>query len=242
MQSTMTSSRALAEAGIQSLLAIGPEVNEAVRRSLVGAISPFFELLSQPQRGRFAKHRCRCGHDPCRCKERDPWTHGDCGCKPDPCRELDPCDCDPCAPRCCDPCRCCIGDADLVIKARPGETLVTPFLVHNPRRREREVKVTLSPWRACDGDVPGLTSSVAPTDLKIEPCRDEQVLITTKIPAGGQETPGAARGQEWCGCHVFYANLAFEGCVTRPIVLALAVLAHDCWPHDVCCCCDCCCC
>jgi hypothetical protein len=243
MQPSMMTSRALAEPSLQNLLQLGPEMNEAVRRSLVGAFTPWFELLAQSQRGaRSSKHGCRCGDDPCRCgKSRDPWNHGDCGCKPDPCLELRPCGCDPCAPNPCDPCRCCIGDADLVIKARPGETLVTPFHLHNPRRREREVTVALSPWRACDGQVPGLTSSVAPTALKIEPCRDQQVLVTTKVPAGGQGNTGAARQPEWCGCHVFYANLSFEGCITRPVTLALAVLAHDCAPHDVHCgCCDCC--
>src|SRR5262245_30551942 len=133
MQTSTTTSRALAEAGIQSLLQLGPDMNDAVRRSLIGAISPWFELLSRPQRGApGSRQRCRCGHDPCRCgKGRDPWSHGDCGCD-DPCHPLEPCDCDPCAPSRCDPCRCCIGDADLVIKGRPGETLVTPFHVHNP--------------------------------------------------------------------------------------------------------------
>jgi hypothetical protein len=241
MHTTTTTSRGLAEAGIQNLLQLGPEMNEAVRRSLVGALTPWFELLGQPATGSRGKRPCGCGHDPCRCgKSRDPWTHGDCGCKPDPCRGLEPCGCDPCAPNPCDPCRCCIGDADLVIRARPGETLVTPFSLHNPRRRERTVSVSLTPWRGCDGPIAGLISTVAPNDLKIEPCREEQVLVTTKIPGGGRDDTGASR--DWCGCRVFYANLSFEGCLTRPVTLALAVLAHDCSPHDVHCgCCDCCC-
>jgi hypothetical protein len=125
-----------------------------------------------------------------------------------------------------------------VIRARPGETLVTPFNLHNPRRRERTVSVSLTPWRGCDGPIAGLTSTVAPKDLKIEPCREEQVLVTTKIPGEGRDNTASP---DWCGCRVFYANLSFEGCLTRPVTLALAVLAHDCSPHDVHCgCCDCC--
>src|SRR5262245_31994417 len=220
MVKTITSRKPIVPTDLDEVLQAGADLNDALRQSVTGLVTPWVSLLL-------------------RGPEKRPFDPGLSDCCKDPCHKLRPHPCDPCAPNPCDPCYCCIGDVDLVIRARPGETRVTPFIVHNTRKREKTVTATLSPWRSCDGPSVQITSYVVPPTFTIGPCKEMEVKVITQIPgeAGDQASAG---GHQWCGCQVFYANLSFEGCLTRPIALALAVLAYECDPYHVCCDCGCC--
>jgi hypothetical protein len=202
-----------------SVLTLANRLNDAMRESMLGMLTPLIRLFESGQAGHTTS------------LDRLRPRHGEgCGC-----REC----CDPCEPKTCDPCKCCVGDVDVVVYARPGETRSIPFVVANDRVRQRKVTVSIGKWQTSDGKDVGVVSHVTPGELVMEPCTEAVLSVRVTIPQSKEQSdaPGRrSRGR----CEVLYANLSFEGCRTRPLALALAILADDCWPHQVhcssCCC------
>jgi hypothetical protein len=183
--------------------------------------------------------------------------HGrDCGCEQG--------DCDGCGSERCD-CRCCITDADLIIYARLGERRVVPVTIENPRRRERQIKLELSQFSTRAGSPVRVRASIlGPAEFTLASCQEQQTVLV--IEAAGDtdkddnppntDTPNlntpndirqaAATDMSRAAlpdvedCQVFYADLRVEGCETRPVRIALAVLPRNCDGFKVDCGCGCC--
>ncbi len=202
-------------------------------------------------------HRdCDCGHDHGGGHHPEHgWSHRrgcGCGCdRDDRCR-----------------CECCIEDADIVVRARCGEVRVVPIEVDNDTRRERDnVTVEVSdvrtaggrvlPWRtvvtpdgpltldscsttrlelvvhvACTGDTPTATRV---DDEGGDDQQGEQDTPRTRLPEGDRDQTG-----EVDECVVGYLTLRLGGCVTRPIVVAVAALPDACDSYHAGCSCGCC--
>ena len=47
-------------------------------------------------------------------------------------------------------CRCCVGSADLLVRARVGERRIVPIVIENAWRRQREVELELSSWSSAE--------------------------------------------------------------------------------------------
>lgn len=123
----------------------------------------------------------------CRCDECDHCRH----CKPESCE-----------------CFCCIGDVDLVVYARVGETRVIPIVVENERRREKSVSVELSPWRSRGGSpAPVDTVSFEPKTFVLAPCAEREITVAARrrqLPSGhGRSDAGRLRpsADPRCGSH-----------------------------------------
>ena len=89
-----------------------------------------------------------------------------------------------CPPRCgCDrdcgcECVCCIGDADLVVYARVGETRVVPIRIENRRARERDIKLSLADFRTKGGNDSPVTGKIfGPTEFTLAPCEEREVIV-----------------------------------------------------------------
>jgi hypothetical protein len=158
-----------------------------------------------------------------------------CGC----CRQCEP-DCH---------CQCCICDADVVEYARCGETRIIPLTFENDSRRERDVKLTLGPFATSGGSEPGWQANLSETQFKLLGCAEKTVLLSVRVdcskltgvndPAGNDNREGRIPSVD--ECKVLYATVRAEGCLIRPIVIAIAVRPNDCGAHHVCCQCGCCC-
>jgi hypothetical protein len=172
--------------------------------------------------------------------------HHDCGC--------DHGDCDGCHGDQCH-CRCCIADADLVVYARVGERRVVPLTIENPRRREQQVKLGLSNFTSHGRTAANIKAQIAgPAEFTVPPCQEHEaiLLIEASSPAGEEDkTTGSAnepsstainerRAPDVDDCEIFYADLLVEGCETRPVRIALALLPRDCAGFKVDCGCNCC--
>lgn len=219
------------------------QVNEAMVDSMIDMATPLLDLLRTTSQARST------GRPLARSRATVTRKHPR-GCMCDEC----------CGCKVCDPCRCCIGDADVVIYARPGESRVIPFEVVNSRVRDREVTVQLGEFKTCDGKDLGIVAQVIPSRLKLAPCSEGLVHLFLKVPVSSKTleavnaesaeerkrltatkiVDAGRKGLDICGCEVLYANLAFDGCRTRPLTLALAILDVDCSPHEIncsaCCC------
>lgn len=164
----------------------------------------------------------------------------ECGRYPCGCGKGYPCKRDDCA------CRCCIVEADLVVYARNGERRVVPFVVENPRRREREVRLELSGWTTRGGsDAPVTSGFLGPTQFTVPPCGEQATSLGVQVNVGGVDQPGGPdqptqRFPDVDECTVFYADLRVVGCDIRPVRIALAVLPRDCSPYQIDCGCACC--
>jgi hypothetical protein len=193
--------------------------------------------------------------------------HGDdCGCH-DHERSHDRHD-DHCGCRChCDHnchCTCCIVDADYVVYARCEERRVIPIQIENDTRRAREnVTIDVSDVRTSGGRVLPWKASVLPREsLTIEACSSTEIDLQVEIdctadkdPDQPKQTPrkAAARAEEQQAvvrarervdvddCEVGYVTIRLEGCLVRPIVVAIAVLPRDCEAFHASCSCSCCC-
>jgi hypothetical protein len=151
----------------------------------------------------------------------------------------DPCYEDPCH------CRCCIYDADLVVYARLGELRVVPIRLENPRRREREVSLVLSDWHTSGGKKANIQARILPEmNFTLPPCSEKELVLL--IDAGQAEMSlvhkdkRQSRLMDVDDCLVLYANLSVEGCGTRPVRIALALLPRDCSPFVIECLSSCC--
>lgn len=171
----------------------------------------------------------------------------------DPCGYR-PCKHDDCA------CRCCIVNADLVVRARLGERRVLPIAIDNDRRREREVRLELSEFTSRGGARGRVTGRIVPpAEFTLAGCESRDVVIV--IDAGGgddddkprPQTSGKEKGEEKGDeereerrppdvdeCEVFYADLRIVGCDNRPLRIAVALLPRDCHSYPVHCGCGCC--
>jgi hypothetical protein len=161
-------------------------------------------------------HDCRChdgGERGCRCQE-------DCGCS------------------------CCIRCADTVEYARCGETRRIPITFDNDSRRERAVKLELAPFLGESGHPLNWHATLSETEFNLRPCGEKTVLLTVTIDCGkrdGKNDPNLNEPATVDACKVGYATVRAEGCLVRPIVVAVAVLPDHCGAHRIGCLCGCCC-
>jgi len=126
--------------------------------------------------------------------------------------------------------------------------------VENERRREKDITVELSPWRARGGGAEAVeTLIVEPKTFKLPPCGEKELVIAVRVrePTGtGNQTPAPPTEsneripereiKDVDGCLVVTADLTLVGCDRRPIRIAIAILPRDCDPFRVNCGCACC--
>jgi len=160
------------------------------------------------------------GHYPGKQAHHDPCG---CGCREDDCH-----------------CQCCIGKADLVVYAYPGERRLIPMVIENSIRREREVTLELSGFdnaRKCAVTVFG--SLMGEKTITLAPCSEHEVVVAIQIgeanPNSTTGTPGRVED-----CCVQYADLRITGCDIRPVRIAVAVRPFDCDRYTIDCACGCC--
>ena len=197
-----------------------------------------------PGSGYSGKHQHRSAH-------HRHHHHRDCECGCD-----DDCGHDECH------CRCCIGDVDLVVYARLGERRLVPITIENNRRREREIKLELSEWKTRGGQKSEVEvkSVLQTTQFTLGACEEKEVFFAvesnlvrevvgqkaTVLDTESFEAAREAGEQEkrelpdLDECTVFSADLRVEGCDTRPIRIALALLPRDCNAYEIDCGCGCC--
>jgi hypothetical protein len=166
----------------------------------------------------------------------------DCGCEHG--------DCDGCHGERCH-CRCCIADADLVVYARLGERRLVPLTIENPRRRERQVKLELSQFTRSGRAAEHVKAQITGlAEFTVQPCQEHEVILQIEAVApaaeGGKADEAGTKvitgriAPDVEECEIFYADLRVEGCDTRPVRIALALLPRDCAGYKVDCGCSCC--
>jgi hypothetical protein len=191
------------------------------------------------------------------------WEHGDCGCGH---QHHHDCGCDEHHHRhdCgCDErhhhdhdchCSCCIGEADAVEFVRCGERRLIPLLFENDTRRERDVTLELGAFSTRGGQQLGWQASFSESAFKLPPCGRKTVMLDVAVECGqlirqpqqpGQPDNAAPndvvnRVPSVDECRVGYATVRAEGCLVRPLVVAVAVLPNDCGAHKAGCGCGCC--
>lgn len=158
-------------------------------------------------------------------------------------------------------CDCCVEDADMVVYAHCGERRVIPISVDNETRRDREnVTVEVSEVRTAGGRVLPWKVVATPTGpLTLRSCSTTRLEVVVGITCGDQseeqgqtptpaekdspsevkQRPGVQTG-DVDECVVGYITLRLGGCVTRPIVVAVAVLPDVCDSYQTSCACSCC--
>jgi hypothetical protein len=165
--------------------------------------------------------------------------------------DCDCCDCrgkkDPCHEDDCH-CSCCIRCADTVEYARCGETRLIPITFDNDSRRERDVKLQLGSFATDGGLDLGWQASLSETEFKLPPCGEKTVLLRVQVDCakfggtpGTTPNPDDRRVPSVDSCKVAYATLRADGCIIRPLVIAVAILPNDCASHRAGCLCGCCC-
>ena len=147
--------------------------------------------------------------------------------------------CQDCEQNDCD-CRCCVGEADLLVHARVGESRVVPLVIENDSHRERKIELELSDWesRSSQQELKISARLVSPSVFSLEPCSEEKVILVVQIAQIRDSEKEAVNDVK--GCQVYYADLRVKGCDIRPVRIALAVLARDCAPLEIECRCGCC--
>ena len=171
-------------------------------------------------------------------------THDQC-CESEPCRGCDQGNCH---------CDCCIGDVDLVVYARVGESRVVPIRVENTRARERTISVELGEFRTKGGkEAPVTGRLVGETAFTLDRCDSRDVVMTVRV--GADRTDDVDRSSidreitndretrrlpDVDDCLVAIADLRVEGCDMRPVRVAVAVLPRDCGNYKIECGCGCC--
>lgn len=141
-------------------------------------------------------------------------------------------------------CSCCIRCADAVEYARCGEVRRIPITFDNDTRRDRDVKLELGAFATGSGKELGWHATLSESEFKLGPCGEKTVLLTVPVDCR-KIVPGEPSDREPTtveSCTVAYATLRAEGCMIRPLVIAVAVLPNDCAAHHAGCQCGCCCC
>jgi hypothetical protein len=165
-------------------------------------------------------------------------------------------------------CDCCIVDADIIVYAHCGEIRVVPIEVANDTRKIREnVDVQVSDVRSAGGRVLAWPALIRPHGpLTLQPCSTTKLELLVQVVCGDQSAEAspeptgktdeaspappsalAALASKGDGssdvdqCEVGYATIRLDGCLIRPIVVAIAVLPLGCDSYRAGCSCSCCC-
>ena len=162
------------------------------------------------------------------------------------------CGCDDCH------CECCVCDTDVLVHARCGEIRRIPVTFENDTRRERPVKLELGNFVTAGGHDLGWPGTLSENEFTLRLCDEHTVTLSVRVvcqTAKGTAkksnqtvaTPNAQVAEirgEGVGsvdrCEVGYATIRAEGCLTRPVVVAVAVLPDDCDAYRHPCGCGCC--
>lgn len=155
------------------------------------------------------------------------------------------CGCDDCR------CECCVCEADVLVHARCGELRRIPVTFENDTRRERPVTLQLDPFKTAGGRDLGWPAQLSASAFTLRPCDEHTVSIAVQVrceSGGGPDTSdgpaGTATNVPRTGsvdrCEVGYATLRADGCLVRPVVVAVAVLPDDCDAYRRPCGCGCC--
>lgn len=143
-------------------------------------------------------------------------------------------------------CHCCIRCADLVEYVRCGEVRSLPITFDNDTRRERDVRLELGSFATESGSPVGWEGALSESEFKLPPCGSKTVSLRLHIDCNSfsQQVPGTTEGQRSQtvdSCKVVYTTLRAEGCMIRPLVIAIAVLPAHCGAYHSECGCNCCC-
>jgi len=155
-------------------------------------------------------------------------------------------------------CECRVCDADVLVHARCGELRRIPVTFENDTRRERPVKLTLDGFKTSGGRDLKWAVVLSETEFTLGTCGEHMVTVAVQVRCDTSDTkPNDPKGETVPGtpgntaaanprvgsveqCEVGYATLRAEGCLVRPIVLAVAVLPDDCDAYHRPCGCGCC--
>lgn len=153
-------------------------------------------------------------------------------------------------------CECCVCDADVLVHARCGEVRRIPVTFENDTRRERAVKLTLEKFVTAGGRDLGWGAQLSEESFTLRGCDERTVIVSVQvrcepIDRPGTQPPGSTPGgpppsapDNRLGsvdrCEVGYATIRAEGCLVRPVVVAVAVLPDDCDSYRRPCSCGCC--
>lgn len=139
-------------------------------------------------------------------------------------------------------CECCVCDADVLVHARCGEVRRIPITFENDTRREKPVTLDLGKFVTAGGRDLGWTAELSDTQFTLAPCGEK--LVNLAVTVRCNPTPSLDRPNNQAGsvdrCEVGYATIRAEGCLTRPVVVAVAVLPDDCDAYRHPCGCGCC--
>jgi len=149
-------------------------------------------------------------------------------------------------------CNCCIRCADAVQYAYCGETRKIPVTFDNDSRRERQVTVQLGEFITDGGRPLAWKAALSETQFTLSPCSQKTVLITVNIdcrqdqPTRKEATRSDARAERAApaaveSCTVGYARINADGCLIRPLIVAVAVLPDHCGARKIGCLCGGCC-
>lgn len=148
-------------------------------------------------------------------------------------------------------CECCVCDTDVLVHARCGEVRRIPVTFENDTRREKPVKLELGQFVTAGGRDLGWKAELSETEFVLRPCGEHTVTLRVAVVCGPNSTPSPnqpgsqdAEGNRSTGsvdrCEVGYATIRAEGCLTRPVVVAVAALPDDCDAFRHPCGCGCC--
>ena len=147
-------------------------------------------------------------------------------------------------------CECCVCDADVLVHTRCNETRRIPVTFENDTRREKPVTLTLDKFVSAGGKDVGFGGQLSETAFTLGPCGEHTVIVTVQVkcdsfgggtqPPSSTDNPNNVRRGTLDRCEVAYATLRAEGCLVRPVVIAVAVLPDDCDAYRRPCGCGCC--
>ncbi len=141
-------------------------------------------------------------------------------------------------------CSCCIRSSDTVEYARCGETRRIPITFENDSRRDRQVTLELGSFATEGGQQLGWQASLSESQFTLGPCGEKTVLVTVTVDCGKGDPAGNVDGNVRSvpleACKVGYATLRAEGCIVRPLVVAIAAIPDHCGAHRIGCLCGCC--
>jgi hypothetical protein len=151
-------------------------------------------------------------------------------------------------------CECCIRCADTVEYAHCGETRKIPITFDNDSRRERAVTLELGTLLTDGGKQLDWPVSLSETTFTLGPCGEKTVLLTVTVNCGQSSTnpttganiadvpPNQSNGSTSIdSCLVGYLTVRADGCLIRPLIVAIAALPDRCGAHRIGCLCGCCC-